>query len=229
MTTTAEINMRPSRTPGEPIETFMQRLEAWTKSPEGLAHDAAIVDANAREQAAARALQQREVVERSGIPGRYAELLSRGAPTMTEAVAALDVDRALLILAGKSGCGKTTAASWWLWQLIHGPVLPNRWPRFVPAGDLPRIDEGQLLGLRTAPRLVIDDLGMEYADNKGFFEVVLDRLLDYRYANLKPTLITTNLRAEQFRARYGERIADRIREAGSFIELSNPSMRARPA
>lgn len=220
---------RPVRQPDEPFGDFRLRLEHWSQSPEGVAHDAEIAAANAREQAAERARQQREIVDRSGIPSRCADLFGSATPAPSEAIAALDLDRTLLILAGKSGCGKTTAAAWWLWQFIHGAVTPTRWPRFAHAGDLPRIDESHLLALRSAPRLVIDDLGMEYADNKGFFEVVLDRMLDWRYANLKPTVITTNLRAEQFKARYGERIADRIREAGNFVELSNESLRARSA
>lgn len=216
---------RPIRERGEPFDAFMVRLEAWSRTPDGIAHDAEVASTRTREVAEERTRQQREIVERAGIPLRYVELLERGATSMTEAVAEVNRDKALIILAGKSGCGKTHAACSWLWDFIHADVTPARWPRFVPAGDLPRIDERDLFALRNAPRLVIDDLGMEYADDKGFFSTVIDRLLDWRYANLRPTVITTNLRLEVFKLRYQIRIWDRIREAGAYVEISNESLR----
>ena len=77
--------------------------------------------------------------------------------------------------------------------------------------------------------MVIDDLGIEYLDKNGNFLQRLDELLDERYSNFRKTIITTNLNADAFKDRYGERVADRMREGftwgGGFIELADDSMR----
>jgi DNA replication protein DnaC len=74
---------------------------------------------------------------------------------------------------------------------------------------------------------VIDDLGSEYHDAKGFFQTLLDEIIDVRYAGKLPTVITTNLDAAGFAAWYGERIVDRVREGGRFIACGNASLRRR--
>lgn len=61
---------------------------------------------------------------------------------------------------------------------------------------------------------------------KGAFTNSLDGLVDARYRHLLPTVITTNLRAEEFKARYGARAIDRLRERGEFVELNGASLRA---
>ena len=80
------------------------------------------------------------------------------------------------------------------------------------------------------PHLVIDDLGVEYLDAKGYTQKRFDEILDERYSNFRKTLITTNLNARDFRDRYGTRIFDRIREGlssgGAFVEIGEKSYRA---
>ena len=78
-----------------------------------------------------------------------------------------------------------------------------------------------------APVLVVDDLGSEYNDAKGFFSALLDEVIDCRYGAKLPTVITTNLDSSGFSARYGARVVDRIREAGRFINCGNTSLRGR--
>jgi DNA replication protein DnaC len=79
--------------------------------------------------------------------------------------------------------------------------------------------------------MVIDDLGVEYLDKNGNFLQRLDELIDERYSNYRQTIITTNLNVKAFKERYGERVADRIREGfefgGAFMELAESSMRVR--
>jgi DNA replication protein DnaC len=77
--------------------------------------------------------------------------------------------------------------------------------------------------------LVIDDLGAEYSDSKGFFASLFDEVVNARYENMRPTILTTNLDVEGFAARYGERIVDRIREAGRFLNCGAQSLRRRAA
>ncbi len=165
-----------------------------------------------------------------------------------------DGDR-ILVLSGERGCGKTTAAAWLLSQELEGPrsyeealrLIPmsasaeswgrpylDRTPRrggpsvFVDVSKLARLSRyrsDDMDPLEEALLLVIDDLGMEYADEKGSFLSTLDGLFNARYAAQLYTVITTNLPAKAFKARYGERIADRIRECGRFVELSDKSLR----
>ena len=140
---------RPVREKIESFEAFLQRLETWAATPEGQAFDAMVIATRAKEQAAMRAQQQLEIVERSGIPLRYARAFGEGIPTRTtEAIEALQTDRVVLVLSGKAGCGKTHAAARWLWDFIHAEVTPHRWPRFVPAGDVPRMNEHDLFAVR---------------------------------------------------------------------------------
>ena len=136
--------------------------------------------------------------------------------------------RCMLVLSGPMGCGKTTAASWILATGIE------RWGRgahdamFVRAGRLVRwnrFDDAAMAQIEGASALVIDDLGSEYQDDKGAFRSFVDNVVDARYADQRVTVITTNLDADGFKARYGARFADRMREAGRFVELAGESMR----
>ena len=126
-------------------------------------------------------------------------------------------------------------------------------PRFITAAGFfrsPRYrregDEGltrdQLLAERT---LVLDDLGVEFADGSGSYRVDLDELVDRFYSDDRALVITTNLvypsakaRAERkakgqkvdesaptFADRYGERVLDRMRECGRWVDTAAPSMR----
>lgn len=177
-----------------------------------------------QEQHAAR-YQLRQRLSNSGVPDRVLVAAFDHEPLETEAIKALRAELAktpkptLILLSGGVGCGKSCAAAWWLGR--HG----GDW---VSAGDLAKISpyaEGGGMERLRAPRLVLDDLGMEYLDAKGFMQATLDGVIDHRYANMLPTVITTNLSAAEFKQRYGPRITDRIREAGTFIVIVAPSLR----
>lgn len=163
----------------------------------------------------------------------------------------------MLVLSGPRGCGKTVAAGWLIGQNVTPPrdyaaelaATPQsaREERggFVPAGGSRRrhapplfLDVSALVRhsryrsedmapLEQALVLAIDDLGMEYGDEKGSFLATLDGLINTRYAARLYTVITTNLPMAEFRRRYGERIADRFREVGAFVELNGASLRGR--
>lgn len=139
-------------------------------------------------------------------------------------VAAWDVAKnSTLVISGGNGCGKTVAATWWAMR-FHGV------PRFLRASTLAassRYDRDQRSAILEAPALVLDDLGAEYMDSKGSFLVDLDELLDVFYGDYRPLLITTNAAFDVFRMRIGERVADRLRECGSFWATTAPSRRAR--
>lgn len=147
----------------------------------------------------------------------------------------------ILVLVGPRGVGKTFAGSW-LAAATEDSVIGGRKPdarplnhhgyrsraRFITAAQLARTsryDDKAMGSLERIELLVIDDLGVEYADEKGSFLSLFDGLFNVRYSNRLCTVITTNLTASEFKGRYGERIVDRIRESGKFIGLDGKSMR----
>lgn len=180
----------------------------------------------------------------AGVPPKDLALIASGELAVTPGTDAVNGAHTLLVLSGMRGCGKTVAASTWLhrwaadvYEQRQGPddanvVRPVRGlgAVFVTAARLSRwsrYDDAAMDRLIKAPRLVIDDLGAEFMDERGSYLCLLDEVVNERYAAARPTVMTTNLGAPEFRERYGERIADRIREAGRFVSLPNPSMRSR--
>lgn len=133
-----------------------------------------------------------------------------------------------LILSGEVGCGKTYAAMAFYIEKGYGI--------FIDATELyglydmryksEKFDE--LCGSRimTSRVLIIDDLGAEPDNNQGYY-AFLDMLINKRYADMLTTLITTNLNKKDFKARYPDRIYDRIREWGNFFETPEKSRRGR--
>ena|GEM_PF-1930517 len=73
--------------------------------------------------------------------------------------------------------------------------------------------------------LAIDDLGREYSDQHGRWLAELDLLIDDRHEMRRPTVITSNLSPKEFIERYGERIADRIRQTGLVVNCVGESLR----
>jgi DNA replication protein DnaC len=142
-----------------------------------------------------------------------------------------------LILSADKGTGKSTAAASWLMgrmEQVHIETTIKQIGRWWTGTRLARVSAygPEFEKICSLPVMVIDDLGVEYLDKNGNFLQKLDELVDERYSNFRKTIITTNLNAEHFRDRYGERVADRIREGfndgGAFVELSEASMRTRP-
>lgn len=172
------------------------------------------------------AVDRRAELKRYGISERVLKVVLDGNPVETEAVKLLraafarDEKICLVVLQGGVGCGKSCSAA--LWAIEHGA-------RWITAKDLARTStyDDDFRSVERARRLVIDDLGTEYADQKGFFLSNLDGLIDARYADELPTVITTNVSAAEFKSRYGERIADRIRGSGAWVEVGGGSLRVR--
>lgn len=189
---------------------------------------------------------KRALIAKIGLPGKDLSLMQADGPRPTAATAALSGPVVLTVLSGGTGTGKTTAAAAWLYSFavdpenwrdlegkpgtIFGPGAPGCLLFFTAArlARVSRYSEEEMRSLLRARRLVIDDLGAEYLDEKGAYLSLLDEVVNERYAERLPTVLTTNLQADAFKARYGERIRDRIREAGRFVSLGETSMRGRP-
>lgn len=186
----------------------------------------------AEREATARATTERTRRERisalvdGGFPRRALDEATSADETAAPVVrvASWDVAKhSTLVISGGNGCGKTVAAAWWAMR------YPGT-PRFLRASTLAassRYDRDQRDPILKAPALVLDDLGAEYLDAKGSFLVDLDELLDVFYGDYRPLLITTNATFDLFRERVGPRIADRLRECGSFWATTAPSRRVR--
>lgn len=185
----------------------------------GGCHDEEVRRARAAEVAEGRRRQQEQAerdLDAAGVP-RNLRL-----SVLTETPALLSVREAgwkLRALSGGVGCGKSVAAVSWLGTsgLFVSALKLARWPRY---------DDSEMKRLLESPRLVIDDLGTEFADEKGSFLATLEEVITDREAWGRATLITTNMNAAVFKGRYGARITDRLRAAGGFIELAGKSMRA---
>jgi DNA replication protein DnaC len=197
----------------------MARLGAWEASPEGIDFLARAKLAELAEVTEAHAERRRTLLSDARIPERY-WFMAVAEPHETEAVKALRQEVAgLVVLSGAPGCGKTAAVSWWL----------SRAPgsKFITAAKLSRISKwgDEVKELIKATRLGIDDLGVEFADDKGFFVSLLDDVINERYSRQRPTVITTNMQAPLFSSRYKGRIVDRVDEFCGFTSLSGGSLR----
>ena len=138
-----------------------------------------------------------------------------------------------LVLSGPKGCGKSTAGAYYLWDKTRSMTAsPPRDMRWWTASRVARVSgyNDHLEKMMSVPLMVIDDLGVEYLDKNGYFNHRLDELIDERYSNYRKTIITTNLNSEDFQARYGGRVADRIRQGfkhgGGFLHFNELSLRA---
>jgi len=228
-----------------PVEsTWAKRLreqEEFEKTPEYQAQKAE----EERKRAAALFKAALREMERIEAPAKDLALIGADAVTRTKAIETVEAtDWRLMALSGGPGSGKTMAGTWWLWLALRPKVYDTGkyggWMSplqpyplmFATAARLSRwakYDEEQMRKLLRAERLVVDDLGAEFMDEKGSYLSLLDEVVNERYANNRPTLLTTNLEAQAFRERYGERIADRIRECGRFVSVGNKSMRRKEA
>ena len=190
----------------------------------------------AQEAAQARCEQwqvTRTALLEQGLSARHVdELVDPARVTLdTPALVALPGQRVgISVLAGNVGSGKTYAAHCWLLQSWQDD--PATWtPHGLRMVTAPAFARGQRYGedkftaLAKAKRLVVDDMGTEYADPNGSFLVDFEELVDLRWRAKLPMLIITNLDKIDFKERYGERIADRIRSEGRWISCKRESLR----
>lgn len=90
-------------------------------------------------------------------------------------------------------------------------------PSFYTAVDLANIVESNRSTFEAAQRcnfLIIDDLGTEPVSRRVYGNEVFPiiEILQYRYANMLPTIITSNFGLNKIAELYGPRISDRLRD-----------------
>lgn len=190
-------------------------------------HDARIAAERSRRESV-------EVGDRSKL--RRASMLAKGFPLRAiESAERADVGAAsvkhlatwdqsassVAVISGSKGCGKTVAATWWSMRQERLPTF-LRAPTFARSSRYEGAERDDVLKVTA---LVLDDLGEEYLDAKGSFLVDLNELVDVFYGDRKPLIITTNCTKDVFVKRYGERIADRMRECAVWFSVGDASMR----
>jgi DNA replication protein DnaC len=146
----------------------------------------------------------------------------------THAHAFAETRQRWLLLEGGFGCGKThLAAAIANFAVDHGiPTL------FLTAPDLldwlratfensddSYSDRFELI--RKVPLLVMDDFGTQNATS--WAKEKMFQLLDHRYVNQLPTVITTNMRIEEIEGRLRSRLADS--DKVDRVEISAPDYR----
>ena len=175
--------------------------------------------------------------ERMGIPRRVWELLTTKADKRdhNKALQAmrdfLDMDmreKSIAMMLGGTGCGKTLAASLWLWN-VKSPEFPGTCPKkFITSTEfcsMSSFDDAKAKLVFKASFLVIDDAGEDYADKRDYNGSRLAYLMGQRHADMLPTVISSNLHTEKFEAAYGDRIASRMNDAVVTNLKGEPDMR----
>lgn len=136
-----------------------------------------------------------------------------------------------LMIAGTCGNGKTTLmkaienASSGLSKHLQ---LTTRMEIF-DAKDVAQFsrDYEQFRAFRGRGVVALEDIGREPAEVVTYGNVsnpIVD-LIEYRYANLLPTFVTTNLTAKEIREKYGARVADRLNEMFEVLIIPSGTFR----
>jgi DNA replication protein DnaC len=138
-----------------------------------------------------------------------------------------------LLIAGPTGTGKTHQAYGAVRALLTAGVR-LRWEA-TTAADLYAAqrpqqsnDPGrQLWALARCPLLLLDDLGA--AKQSPWTEELTYRLVNHRYNQLLPTLVTTNLPVAELRDAVGDRVASRLAEMTDRVILTGHDRRRHTA
>lgn len=159
----------------------------------------------------------REVAARAAAPSRGARRQVGTGPS--------------LLLAGPTGTGKTHQAYGAIRSLIAVGV---RWHAVTEADlyaglrlRLGADAERELTALARCPVLLLDDLGA--AKGSEWTEEIAYRLVNRRYNDMLPTLITTNLAIADLREAVGDRVASRLAEMTERVVLTGADRRRRTA
>lgn len=146
---------------------------------------------------------------------------------------------AIAVLTGDRGVGKTIVACAIARNYCTcGHNLEDRKARYYRVADLfadqkawfDRKHDGNgnritepLAKAREAGLLVLDEIHEKRDSEWEHSEIV--RLIDWRYAEMRPTLMITNRRAGELAAVLGHSIVDRIKDRGVVVSCDGPNRR----
>lgn len=79
----------------------------------------------------------------------------------------------------------------------------------------------------STPLLVIDDLGSEKVNekNKLWVEEIFYRIIEHRYRECLPTVVTTNATMADLNSRFGERVMSRLIGISKVVLMEGPDLR----
>ncbi len=129
-----------------------------------------------------------------------------------------------LVIVGPPGVGKTFTLSY-LYQRLwwgHRQRLRTKYV-FSPTLFRKIHDKDDISEYEKADMLLLDDFGREYRADWLFSR--FEELVEAKYANMQPMIITANLTVEQMEDNTIGRIIDRWREGGRLLQISGESMR----
>lgn len=143
------------------------------------------------------------------------------------------------LIVGAVGCGKSTAAVWWLTRFKAGLYRPALKLALLPVdgGRAPQWALRELEELERAAALVIDDVGWRDGGPDGCLAAAVQEVLYLRHEQGRPTLCTSNLAPRQMlkRARAqgmswehylgDERLRDRWKHRGRCHAIQEDSLR----
>ena len=106
----------------------------------------------------------------------------------------------------------------------------DKYPRFISAREMANVakDPIDFRVLKDTRYLLIDDLCEEPTEVVSFGNCIYPfvELIEYRYENMLPTFISSNFRAADISAKYGNRrIGDRMKEMFKIVSFKEESFR----
>jgi DNA replication protein DnaC len=137
-------------------------------------------------------------------------------------------ERPWLFLSGKTGVGKSMAAA--------AACASTKSAKWVRVDDAVRVFAGMFgKDLERQEKLcetwllVVDDVGVEHERDAPLVESLLLKLIDHRAsAKHRPTIVTTNLTSNDFKARYASpRLHSRMAESAQWCPLEGSDLRRR--
>jgi DNA replication protein DnaC len=181
---------------------------------------------------------QDATIDGEAAPGVLAwatELCHTAAATARAFNPRVSTGRSLLVL-GPVGTGKTHQAYGAIRQIVHTGVAvswlattaadmyaearlrPRDWGRNEDAHGITPVNRYMRI-----PLLLLDDLGAAKASE--WTEEITYRVINYRYEQELPTIVTSNLGVPELRDGLGERVASRLREMAIRVPLKGDDRR----
>lgn len=130
-----------------------------------------------------------------------------------------------LIILGSIGTGKTGLAIGALYSLHESGVQPLRFQTTSSLIDAmkPGGDESVLVACQKAAVLALDDLGTTRGTD--FEQDRLFALLNSRYEDERPTIVTSNVSIQDLAKSIGDRVVSRLAESCVVISADGPDLR----
>ena len=138
-----------------------------------------------------------------------------------------------LIFNGQPGTGKTHLSCAVLRNLLHDGfsgmylsaidairLLRDSWRKGAEHTELEALKK-----LERYDILVMDEIGMQFSTDAE--RIQLFDILNRRYAQMRPTILVTNLTVAEMQSTLGERIFDRFREVATVVTFDWPSFRGK--